>query len=99
MKEFDIKPGAFKDVQTLRSTFDALNITINDKINFLREVSQDKSIAAKDRLEALRIEKDLLNFQRYLKVPDVGTDTVLAPKQSDDTSNISNIANKYLNIK
>jgi len=99
MKEFDIKPGAFKDVQTMRSTFDALNITINDKINFLREVYGDMNIASKDRAEARRIEKDLLNFQRYLKVPAVGTDTVLAPKQSDDTSNISNIANKYLNIK
>jgi len=99
MKEFDIKPGAFKDVQTMRSTFDALNITINDKINFLREVYGDMNIASKDRAEARRIEKDLVNFQRYLKVPAVGTDTVLAPKQSDDTSNISNIANKYLNIK
>lgn len=99
MKEFDIKPGAFKDVQTMKSTFDALNITINDKINFLREVYGDMNIASKDRAEAMRIEKDLVNFQRYLKVPAVGTDTVLAPKQSDDTSNISNIANKYLNIK
>ena len=96
MKEFDIKPGAFKDVQTMRSTFDALNITINDKINFLRGVYSDMNIASKDRAEARRIEKDLVNFQRYLKVPAVGTDTVLAPKQSDGTSNISNIAKKYL---
>jgi len=92
MKEFDIKPGAFKDVQTMRSTFDALNITINDKINFLRDVYSDMNISSKDRAEARRMEKDLLNFQRYLKVPK--SNQIFEGPSSDK---ISNIADKYLN--
>lgn len=98
-KELDISPAASKDPTTLLSQLRSVDKSIRNRLEGIAQSINDPSLPADEVAAALRIQKDLINFLRNLNVPQ-GVEQVDVEKlymQSGGTSNVSNIAAKYLN--
>ena len=97
-RELDIAPSAFKDPTTLLAQLRSVDKSIRNRLEGIAKSINDPNLPADEVAAGLRLQKDLINFLRNLKVPQVEqVDTEELYRQAGGTVDVSSIADKYLN--
>jgi hypothetical protein len=86
-REVDIKPGAFKDVQTLQAQMSGVDRALRWRLENEARAASDRTLPSSTRQAAAAAVKDLRNFLGILGVPQdmsVGAPTTATPKPAQD---------------
>jgi len=98
-KELDISPSALKDPTTLLAQLRSVDKSIRNRLEMIADAVNDPNLPTDEVANALRLQKDLINFLRNLNVPQdeggAGIEERNLPPENQQR--VSDVANKYLN--